>query len=62
MGNVNRKASKEEMASAYRGMLVKNLNPIEVRRAEQRRQAAGRTFGEVANELHNSRKGGWKPC
>ena len=41
-------------------MLAKDINPIEVRRAEQRKRAAGRTFGEVANRLHEARKGSWK--
>ena len=53
-------ADARGLATTYRGLLARNLNPIEVRRAEQRKQAAGSTFGEVATRLHASKKDGWK--
>lgn len=60
-------ASAREMAAEFRGMLAKNLNPIEVRREEERRRAeeerkraAGRTFGEVAKQYHEAHAGSWK--
>ncbi len=53
-------AEARQLAGEYRAMLVKNLNPIEVRRADQRKQSAGRSFGEIAKQLHEARKGSWK--
>lgn len=53
-------ADARTLASDYRSLLAKNLNPIEVRRDEQKQLSAGRTFGDVAKQLHASRKGGWK--
>ena len=46
------------MAAEYRAMLVKNLNPIEVRRAEERKRSIA--FGELAAEYHDAHKGAWK--
>lgn len=62
LGSVNAVslADARELAGQYRGLLAKNRNPIELRRAEQKLQAAGRTFGEVAKQLHETRKEGWK--
>ena len=53
-------ATARELAAECRAMLAKNINPIEARRAEQRKQAAGRTFGEVAKELHEARRSGFR--
>jgi integrase len=53
-------AAARETAAECRAMLAKNINPMDARRAEQRKQAAGRTFGEVAKELHEARKAGFR--
>lgn len=53
-------AAAREASAKCRAMLAKNINPIEARRADQRKQAAGRTFGEVAKELHEARKAGFR--
>jgi integrase len=53
-------AAARDVAAECRAMLAKNINPIEARRAEQRKRAAGRTFGEVAKELHEARKAGFR--
>lgn len=53
-------AAARDVAAECRAMLAKNINPIEARRAEQRKQTAGRTFGEVAKELHEARKAGFR--
>ena len=53
-------ARARELAGQYRTVLAENRNPIEVRRAEERKRVAGRTFGEVATELHSSLQSGWR--
>ncbi|OYW57391.1 MAG: integrase [Hyphomicrobium sp. 32-62-53] len=53
-------AAARDVAAECRAMLAKNINPIEARRAEQRKQAAGRTFGDVAKDLHKARKSGFR--
>lgn len=53
-------AKARELAAAYRGLLASNKNPIEVRRAEQRKQAAGSTFGDIATRLHAAKLPSWK--
>ena len=53
-------ATARELAGEYRGLLAANRNPIEVRRDEQKKLSAGRTFGEIAKQVHEARKDGWK--
>lgn len=60
-------ADARTMATTYRGMLAKDISPLEARREDERRQAeeqrkraAGRTFGEVAKHYHAAHEGSWK--
>jgi integrase len=48
------------LAGDYRALLAKDVNPIEYRRAGQRRLNGARSFGEVAKQLHEARRGSWK--
>lgn len=53
-------AEARRQAGEYRAMLARNINPIEARRAEERKRATGRMFGEVAKQYHETHKGAWK--
>jgi len=53
-------ADARAMAADHRGALARNQDPIALRNEARRQQNAGRTFGDVARELHAARKGGWK--
>jgi integrase len=60
-------ADARDIATTYRGLLARKLNPLEVRREEERRlaeeqakRAAGRTFGEVAKAYHAAHESSWK--
>lgn len=62
LGSVNTVslADARQMAADYRSLLNKNLNPIEVRREEERQRNAARSFSDVARQFHETRKAGWK--
>jgi hypothetical protein len=53
-------ADARKTASDCRALLAKNVNPIELRREEQRKLSGGRSFGEVAKQLHEARRASWK--
>lgn len=53
-------AAAREAAAECRGMLAKGFNPLEVRRGEKRKTSAGRLFGEVAKDLHATRRSGFR--
>ncbi len=53
-------AEARKLAGEYRGLLARNVNPIEARRDEERQRTAARTFGEVAHQFHETRKASWK--
>ena len=52
-------ADARAIAGSYRGLLARGTDPIDARRAEQSKEV-GRTFGEVATQLHQSKEAGWK--
>jgi integrase len=53
-------AEAREKAAAYRSMLVKGIDPLDAKKADQKAAAARKTFGQCADELIKSKRREWR--
>lgn len=53
-------AQARDLVSRWRAELIAGRNPIDVRDAQRRASRAGRTFRDVAEELHAAKSKGWR--
>ena len=53
-------AQARDLASKWRAELISGKNPLDVRKTALRASPAGRTFREIASELHADKSKGWK--